>query len=396
MPALEMTQETGKLIAWRKKEGERVTKGEPLLEIETDKAVMEVEATADGILAGITVVVGSDIPVGQTIAWIVAPGEQPPTASATASAAPTARASSQPKTEATTAPAAPTATSANQSARISPKARRLAKELGVDIAAVAGTGPGGEILASDVQAAAAAPANQIPASSEKKSAGLEVPTTLGRIMAERTTQSWTTVPHFFVTRNVDATALNEYRAKLAPEIERTHNIRITHTDLLVALAARVLLKHPRLNSSWTAAGIRLHDHVNMGIAIAVNDGVVAAVIPNAHAASLPEIAQQRRDVAERAKAGKLRPADIADATFTISNLGMYQVDEFSAIITPPQAAILAVGGIADRVVAVDGKPAVRPMMTLTLSSDHRVVDGARAALFLNDLAEAIRDPGKSL
>jgi len=397
MPALEMAQETGKLIAWRKKEGERVTKGEPLLEIETDKAVMEVEATADGILAGITGVVGSDIPVGQTIAWIVAPGEQPPTPSAAATAAPTARASSQPKTEASAAPAAAsTATSANQSARISPKARRLAKELGVDIAAVAGTGPGGEILASDVQAAAAAPATEAAPSSEKKTSGLEVPTTLGRIMAERTTQSWTTVPHFFVTRNVDATALNEYRAKLAPEIERTRNIRITHTDLLVALAARVLLKHPRLNSSWTAEGIRLHEHVNMGIAIAVNDGVVAAVIPNAHTASLPEIAQQRRDVAERAKAGKLRPADIADATFTISNLGMYQVDEFSAIITPPQAAILAVGGIADRVVAVEGKPAVRPMMTLTLSSDHRVVDGARAARFLNDLAEALADPRKQL
>ena len=396
MPALEMAQETGKLIAWRKKEGERVTKGEPLLEIETDKAVMEVEATADGILAGITGVVGSDIPVGQTIAWIVAPGEQPP-ANATAGAAPTARASSQPKTEASAvAPAATAATPATQSARISPKARRLAKELGVDIASVAGTGPGGEILASDVQAAAATPANPAAASSEKKSAGLEVPTTLGRIMAERTTQSWTTVPHFFVTRNVDATGLNEYRAKLAPEIERTHNIRITHTDLLVALAARVLLKHPRLNSSWTAEGIRLHQHVNMGIAIAVNDGVVAAVIPNAHTAKLPEIAQQRRDVAERAKAGKLRPADIADATFTISNLGMYQVDEFSAIITPPQAAILAVGGIADRVVAVDGKPAVRPMMTLTLSSDHRAVDGARAALFLNDLAEAIAEPRKQL
>jgi pyruvate dehydrogenase E2 component (dihydrolipoamide acetyltransferase) len=247
-----------------------------------------------------------------------------------------------------------------------------------------------------VQAAAAAPATEAAPSSEKKTSGLEVPTTLGRIMAERTTQSWTTVPHFFVTRNVDATALNEYRAKLAPEIERTRNIRITHTDLLVALAARVLLKHPRLNSSWTAEGIRLHEHVNMGIAIAVNDGVVAAVIPNAHTASLPEIAQQRRDVAERAKAGKLRPADIADATFTISNLGMYQVDEFSAIITPPQAAILAVGGIADRVVAVEGKPAVRPMMTLTLSSDHRVVDGARAARFLNDLAEALADPRKQL
>jgi pyruvate dehydrogenase E2 component (dihydrolipoamide acetyltransferase) len=395
MPALEMAQETGKLIAWRKQDGDRVTKGEPLLEIETDKAVMEVEAPADGILAGITGIVGADIPVGQTIAWIVAPGEKPPTEKESATAAPTARAGSQGKTE-THAPPVAAATSESSpaaNARISPKARRLAKELGVDLATLHGSGPGGEILASDVQSAGTPAASvAIP----KKSASLEVPSTLGRLMAERTTQSWTTVPHFFVTREIDATALNEYREKLVSEIERTYNIRVTHTDLLVAITSRVLLKHPRLNSSFTAEGIRIYDHVNMGVAIAVNDGVVAAVIPNAHKATLAEIAQQRRDVAERARAGKLHPADIADATFTISNLGMYHVDQFTAIITPPQAAILAVGSIADRVVAVDGKPAVRPMITLTLSSDHRAADGARAAMFLNDLAEALRDPQKLL
>jgi pyruvate dehydrogenase E2 component (dihydrolipoamide acetyltransferase) len=229
-----------------------------------------------------------------------------------------------------------------------------------------------------------------------KSASLEVPTTLGRLMAERTTQSWTTVPHFFVTRDIDATALNSYREKVIGEIERTHRIRVTHTDLLVALTARILLKHPRLNSSFSPEGIRLRDHVNMGVAIAVNDGVVAAVIPNAHGASLAEIATQRRDIAERARGGKLRPADIADATFTISNLGMYKVDQFTAIITPPQAAILAVGAIADRVVVVEGKPAIRPMMTLTLSADHRVADGARAAVFLSDLAEAMQYPQECL
>ena len=393
MPALEMAQETGKLLAWRKKDGDRVVKGEPLLEIETDKAVVEVEAPADGILAGIKAQEGADIPVGQTIAWIVAPGEQPPAESPTS--APAARAGSRTKTDTTPAAlvaapvSSPTSTS---SAKISPKARRLAKELGVDIVNVQGSGPGGEILASDVQAAAAAPA----APPHKKSRNIEVPSSLGRIMAERTTQSWTTVPHFFVSRDLDATALNEYRARIVGEIERTHQIRITHTDLLVALAARVLLKHPRLNARWSVEGIHLHDHVNMGVAIAVNDGVVAAVIHNAHSGSLAEIATQRRDVAERARAGKLRPADIADGTFTISNLGMYQVDQFSAIITPPQAAILAVGSIVDRVVAVEGKPTVRPMMTLTLSCDHRVADGARAAQFLSDLAEAIRDPQKFL
>jgi len=396
MPALEMAQETGKLIAWRKNEGDRVTKGEPLLEIETDKAVLEVEAPADGVLAGITGKVGADIPVGQTIAWIVAPGEKPPTENQFAKAAPAARASPQGNTgpRAARVVASVFEPSASQSARISPKARRLARELGVDIAAVLGTGPSGEILASDVQAAAAAPiASSVAA---RQSAHIEVPSTLGRLMAERTAQSWNTVPHFYVTREIEAGPLNDYRTKVTAEIERAHNICITHTDLLIALAARVLLKHPRLNSSWTAEAIRIHHQVNIGVAIAVNDGVVAAVIPNAHAAKLPEIAQRRRDIAERARAGKLRPADIAGATFTISNLGMYKVDEFTAIISPPQAAILAVGSIADRVVAVEGKPVVRPMMTLTLSSDHRVVDGARAAMFLADLAEAIHAPEKTL
>ncbi len=389
MPALEMAQETGKLIAWRKKEGDRVIKGEPLLEVETDKAVLEVEAPADGILAGITAAAGADIPVGQTIAWILAPGEKPPAESESATAAPAARR----KGESHTPPVAASApgSSAVQSARISPKARRLAKELGVNLIVVSGSGPGGEILASDVQVAAAPAASS---AAPKKSGSIEVPSSIGRLMAERTTQSWTSVPHFFVTREIEAGALNEYREKRAPEIERTHHVRITHTDLLIALTARVLQKHPRLNSSWTAEGIRLHDHVNMGIAIAVNDGVAVAVIPNAHTASLAEIAAHRRDVAERARAGKLRPADIADATFTISNLGMHHVDQFSAIITPPQAAIIAVGSIAERVVAVGGNPAVRMMMSLTLSCDHRAVDGARAAMFLNDLAGAVREPEK--
>jgi pyruvate dehydrogenase E2 component (dihydrolipoyllysine-residue acetyltransferase) len=389
MPALEMAQETGKLLAWRKLEGDRVTKGEPLLEIETDKAVVEIEAPADGILAGIKAAAGADIPVGQTIAWIVAPGEAAP--GEVESTPPAARAASHAKPDSPHAPRSAIGSAPSPAARISPKARRLAKELGVDLSTVSGSGPGGEILASDVQPAASAPATP-----KEKSGSLDVPGSLGRIMAERMTQSWTTVPHFFVTREIDATSVNEYRERIVAEIEHSHQVRITHTDLFVALTARVLLKHPRLNASWSVEGIRLHDYVNMGIAIAVEDGVVAAVIRNAHAASLAEVSIQHRDVAKRARAGKLRPVDIIDATFTITNLGMYQVDQFSAIITPPQAAILAVGKIADRVVAVNGQPAVRSMMTLTISCDHRVVDGAGAALFLTDLAEALQEPGKMM
>jgi pyruvate dehydrogenase E2 component (dihydrolipoamide acetyltransferase) len=211
-------------------------------------------------------------------------------------------------------------------------------------------------------------------------------------MAERTTQSWTTVPHFFVVREVDAGALNETRQQLGTQIERSRNVKLTHTDLLVALVARVLKMHPRVNASWTGEGVRANAEINIGIAMAVDDGVVAPVIRNADKVELSEIAVQRRHLAERARSGKLRPVDLAGGTFTISNLGMFGVDAFTAIIIPPQAAILAVGRIGDRVVPVNGHPGVRPMMTLTLSSDHRVVDGARAAEFLRDLAAAIINP----
>lgn len=394
MPALEMAQETGKLIAWRKKEGDHVSKGEPLLEIETDKAVVEVEAPADGILAGIRASEGADVPVGRTIAWIVAPGEHPPAEAETS--VPSARAASHVKRDEprTTAGQASVSSLPAATSKISPKARRLAKELGVDIAALRGSGPNGEILASDVQAVASAAPTA--AAQKKTSRSLELPSSIGRIMAERTTQSWTTVPHFFVTRDIDATTLNDYRERIAAEIESKNGVRVTHTDLLIAFVARVLLKHPRLNASWSAEGIRLHDYVHMGFAVAVNDGVVAGVVQNAHVRSLADIALQRREIAGRARAGKLRPADIAGATFTISNLGMYGVDQFGAIITPPQAAILAIGRIADRVVAIEGNPVIRPMMTATLACDHRVTDGAKAALFLGDLAEAIREPAQFL
>ena len=186
------------------------------------------------------------------------------------------------------------------------------------------------------------------------------------------------------------------REELVPAIEKSHGVKATHTDLTVALVARVLAKHPRMNSSWTGSAIRRHSDVNIGIAIAVEDGVITTVIPGADKAALGDIAVQRRDTAERARSGRPKPSDITGATFTISNLGMYHVDAFSAIIVAPQAAILAVGSIADRVVAVSGRPEVRPMMTLTLSCDHRVADGARAAMFMQDLAEALRDPKKSL
>ena len=390
MPALEMAQETGKLLAWRKKEGETVTKGEPLLEIETDKAVLELEAPGDGILAGVKAFDGQDVPVGRTIAWIVAPGEQPPVEDA--AAAPAARGTSeQPRaTPAAAAPGVPAEKTAAGGAKVSPKARRLAKELGVDLTLVRGTGPDGSVTGEDVQAAAAAKPSA-------PSAGQPAPiSATARLMAERTTQSWTTTPHFFLVRELDASPLLAAREQLGSAIERDHGVKLTHTDLLVAVVARVLAKHPKMNASWTGQAVQLNPDVNISVAMAVADGVVGAVIPKADITGLGQIATLRRDLTEKARSHHLRPQDIGGGTFTISNLGMFGIDAFSAIITPPQAAVLAVGRITDRVVPVNGQPAIRPMMTVTLSSDHRVVDGAQAAVFLKDLAEALAGPHNSL
>ena len=408
MPALEMAQETGKLVAWKKKEGEAVAKGEPLLEVETDKAVVEVEALAEGILGGITARPGDVVPVGQTIAWLLQPGEQPPSVTRPLQTGRTL--DNRPVAAAAAATAAPPATQAAPPAgpiRVSPRARRLAKELGVDLRTIAGSGPDGEIVAADVQSAAARrrPALEGPtralereaisrAATERAGVGpaLEPPSSIARLMAQRTTESWATVPHFFLGREVDGSALVAARDRLAPAIERSRGIRITYTDLLTALVARVLARHPRMNASWIDNTIKPNPQVNIGLAMAVADAVVVAVVPEADRLGVADIAERRRDLAERARANRLSPADITGATFTISNLGMYHVDSFTAIIVPPQAGILAVGAMTDRVVPMPGAlipVGIRPMLSLTLSCDHRVVDGARGAQFLHDVVEAI-------
>jgi pyruvate dehydrogenase E2 component (dihydrolipoamide acetyltransferase) len=406
MPALEMAQETGKLVSWKKKEGEPVKKGELLLEVETDKAVVEIEAAGDGILGGITAQVGAVVPVGQTIAWLLKAGEKPPASTAAVQTGRTGAAAMQP---AVVEPASmagpqgdPLAVAAAFNIRISPKARRLAKEHNVDIRKIRGTGPQGEIVADDVMVArsGAAPA------SAKASAGkpaLSAPSSefgalssIGRIMAERTTQSWTTAPHFFVSREVDCTELVAARRKFGPEIERTRGVKLTYTDLLTAIIAQALRRHPRMNASWTGDAIKANPEVNVGLAMAVTDAVVVGVVPKTDDIMLGDIAARRRDLTERARTNKLSPADITGATFTISNLGMYHVDSFTAIIVPPQAGILAVGAMKDRLVPVMGGIVTKPMMTITLSCDHRVLDGARGAAFLHDVVESLENAGPHL
>jgi pyruvate dehydrogenase E2 component (dihydrolipoamide acetyltransferase) len=415
MPALELAQETGKVLRWLKSAGDAVTKGEPIVEIETDKVTTEIEAAASGVLQNVTAREGDVVPVGRPIALIVASGEggaaaASAVANAAREAAPVAASTADMKAsplarkiaeqhgvdlarvktssgriekadvlahvESLKSARAVDGTAARLAAA-SPKARRLAAERGVDVAVLRGSGPGGAVLAADVPTTVAPPRPETP--------GLP---TVWRIMAERMTASWTSAPHFYLFREVNVGRLVSWRE----QANKRAGVRITYTDLLVKLVAAGLSRHPRVNASWRDGAIVRNDDINIGLAVAVEDGLIVPVIHRADTLGLAEIAARREDVVSRGQAGKLRPADIQGGGFTISNLGMYGVDAFNAIVNPPQAAILAVGRIADRVVAVNGQPAVEPTMILTLSCDHRALDGARGAQFLGALAELIEEP----
>ncbi|MBI2016525.1 MAG: 2-oxo acid dehydrogenase subunit E2, partial [Candidatus Rokubacteria bacterium] len=372
MPALEMAQETGKVLKWLKVPGDSVTKGELLVEIETDKVTVEIEAPASGILRDVTARAGDVVPVGQTIALIFAPGEAGAPAPAPSAAPAPAAVKAAPDVLAHVARQATTARAA-----ASPKARRLAAERGLDIRVLHGSGPGGAILAADVAGA--------PSAARPEAHGVG---TVWRIMAERMTASWTTAPHFYLVREVTVSRLVSW----LPQARKQTGARITYTDLLVRLVAATLARHPGVNASWKDGAIVRNADINIGLAVAIDDGLVVPVLHRADTLSLAELAARRGDLVTRAQAGKLRPADIQGGGFTISNLGMLGVDAFNAIVNPPQAAILAVGRIADRVVALNGQPAVQPTLVLTLSCDHRALDGARGAQFLGALAELIEEP----
>ena len=414
MPALGMAQETGTLLQWLKSPGDTVTKGEPLMEVETDKANVEVEAPASGILSNVSAQPGDVIPVGQTIALIVAPSE-------TATKADRSSASNAAATLIAATPIAMRVAAehnvdlsqikpkgdriqkddvlafltvkAQGDGRVlaSPKARRLAQERKLDLRAISGSRPDGAVLAADVAAA------QAPTPIAIAPIEAAAPETLGvsrmwRVMVERISQAWTTIPHFYLMREVNATRLMAWR----DDVQKRAGEKITYTDLLMKLTAAALRQHPRLNASWQNGSIALNPDINIGLAVAVDEGLIVPVIHHADHMSLSQLAARRAELIAKAQANKLPLDDISGGTFTISNLGMYGVDAFNAIINPPQAAILAVSRIADRVVALNGQPVVQPMMTFSLSCDHRVVDGARGAQFLQTVAELVEDPMRLL
>jgi pyruvate dehydrogenase E2 component (dihydrolipoamide acetyltransferase) len=396
LPRLGQGMESGTIVRWLKSEGEPVEKGEPLFELDTDKVTQEVEAEANGVLLKIAIAEG-EVPVGQTVAFIGEQGEAvPEVAAAKPAAKPTEKAPEPVHGEAQQRAAV---ASGNGRIKASPLARRLARERGVDLSSVQGTGPEGRIVAEDIERAEApgvTPSGIVAAASGAPATSRDLErvalSNVRKTIARRLTEAWQ-IPVFQLQASADMTRVNTLVARLR---ERDPDVRLTVTDVLTKVCAQALMRHREVNAEFTEEAILLHPSANVGLAVAAPQGLVVPVIRSAERLSLTEIARVRGDLVGRARDNKLRAEDLEGGTFTISNLGMYAVQSFTAVLNPPQAAIVAVGATEDRVVPVGGETAVRPMVTLTGTFDHRAVDGAPAAAFLQTLRESLEDPGLAL
>ena len=423
LPRLGQGMESGVIVRWLKAEGDAVVKGEPLYELDTEKVTQEVEAEADGVLLKILQQEGADVPVGETIGMIgaegealpegvapsapaaAAPSEPAPTVSQPVSAPATPAASAAVVTSATAAPAVAAAPARPAGGRVkaSPLAKRMAKERGIDLAAVQSTGPDGRIVAEDVERSAAGDAPGVtPAFSVPSVApGAEAPavqtvefTAMRRTIARRMSEAWQ-APHFQVSLTADVGRMIDLR-KILVDATPEGGVRPTYSDVITRLVAVGLTRHPALNAHFAGDAVHQYAPANIGIAIAVEGGLVVPVIPACERRPVTEIAAARADLVERSRTGKLRAEDFEGGTFTISNLGMYGIERFMAVINPPQVAILAVGSIEERVVVDDGEIVVRPRMEMTLSCDHRAVDGAQGAEFLRTVKQLVEEPGLAL
>ncbi len=434
MEALSPTMEEGQLVRWLKKEGEQVNEGDILAEIETDKATMELVARGSGVLRGIALAEGGTAPVGEVIAVIAAPDEDisalvpaAAAAAAPASATPVPQPAA-PAAAATPAPAGPPAvelegegmTGASLArareagdgadgrdgrVRASPLARRLARDAGVALEAVQGTGPGGRIVKRDIEAAARAPARPAaPAAPAAPRPALavagadveDVPVSqMRKAIAKRLVTSIGPVPTFYLTVDIDMTRLMAARESVNQRLE-ARGIKTSINDFIVKAVAVALARHPEVNAQWAETTIRRYNRVHIGIAVAIEDGLITPVVRDANLKGIAEIAAEVRELAGRAREKKLTPEEYSGSTFSISNLGMFGIDEFTAIINPPEAGILAVGAVTERVVVEAGAMVVRPRMRITMSCDHRVIDGATGARFLQTLRDHLEEPAMML
>jgi pyruvate dehydrogenase E2 component (dihydrolipoamide acetyltransferase) len=380
MPALGVAQQTGTLLKWLKSEGQSVSKGEPLMEIETDKATVEIEAPAAGTLRGVTAKPGDEVPVGNKIAVILAPGEVMIEDQARVTAS-NSQVKPVPQANPPISPFVKGGSKGDFATRVlaSPKAKRIAREKGIQLATLRGSGPEGSVLAEDVMRAT--PATVAPATPAAPQDLLPL-SSMRRIVGQRMAQSKQSAPHFYISMDIDMTAV----VKVRTERKEGGDASIPSiNDFIILACARALKDFPAVNSTFTEQGIQVHADINIGMAVALEEGLVVPVIRNADQLTLTQLAQKSRELADKAQTKKLFPLDYEGGTFTVSNLGMLGVDSFIAIINPPQCAILAVGRVAPRVVADEVGMMIRPMMTAILSADHRIIDGAIGARFLQEV-----------
>jgi len=393
MPKLGLTMTEGTITEWKKTEGEAVEKGEILYVLETEKVTFEVEAPESGILGKIVAKEGDVIPVGGIVAYILQPGEK-----LTDIPEPVVEAETKEEEIKVPAEAAkPIAERAklSEGVKISPLARRIAEEHNVDISTLMGTGPEGRIVKEDVLRAveegkiAAKPPTEKESSVEEKTVPLS---SMRKTIARRMVESFQSAPHFFLTMEVDTRELEEVRQQLIPSVEEKVGTRLTITDLLTKMVATALEEHPEMNCSFIDGSVKLFSWIDIGLVTAVEGGLMVPVIRQANKLSLPQLARVRAELTEKARERKVSLDEITGSTFTISNLGMFGIDQFSAILQPPEGAILAVGRIINKPVALEGEIVIRPRMTLTLSIDHRVLDGVSGAGFLQRVKELIEKP----
>jgi pyruvate dehydrogenase E2 component (dihydrolipoamide acetyltransferase) len=393
MPKVDMVMDTGTFVEWLKKEGDYVEKGEPLFIVLTDKANIEIEAPDSGILAGLSARPDDVIPVTQVMAYILKPGEALPAEPglagkpAPASAVPSAALPDSTATQAASAASEP----ADGKVRATPAARRLAAELGVDLALVAGSGDRGRVHKGDVAIFAERLETQLPlpAARQRKVLPLAGPR---KIIAERMAYSAFTAPHITLSLHVDMSESARLRERVKEPIQHKTGQRLSFTAIIARAVAAVLPRHPYLNASLQGETIIFWDDVHLGIATSLEDYLIVPVIREARAKSLEQIVAALGDLTERARAKRLTPVEMSGSTFTVTNLGMFGIESFTAIINPPEAAILAVGKIVDTPVSIEGEIELRPLMNLTLAADHRLVDGATAARFLADLKATLENP----
>ena len=395
MEALSPTMEEGRLVKWTKREGEAVKTGDTLAEVETDKAVMELVARADGHLIKVMAAEGTTVPVGNVVAYIGAPGETVDGASQTAPAAPKPSAVTvQPSAAPSPAPV-PTPTDAAR-VKASPLAKRIAKETGVDLKSLQGSGPGGRVVKRDLEGA---PAAAVPApfpSSPVPIARAGVPfedvplTQIRKTIAKRLAASIGPIPHFFLTTEVDMERAAEARDALNKQLGDQG--KVSYNDIVIKAVALALTKHRACNAWFQDDHIRYWNEVHLGMAVAVDDGLITPVIRDADRKSLAQIGAEARDLAQKARNRRLKPDEYTGSTFSVSNLGMFEIDQFTAVINPPEAGIIAVGSIVEKAVIVDGVVAPRRRVRLTMSCDHRVIDGATGAQFLKALKQMLENP----